>query len=75
MMRTRVRRPLWALMTLTALVACGDDGTGPMDDDPLDPATAPRVMVDRFSDAAGNLFQRSANPDLPAAGAHLGALP
>jgi hypothetical protein len=26
-------------------------------------------MVDRFSDAAGNLFQRSANPDLPAAGA------
>jgi hypothetical protein len=46
-----------------------------MDDDPLDPATAPRVMVDRFSDAAGNLFQRSANPDLPAAGAHLGALP
>jgi len=36
---------------------------------PLDPSTAPRVTVDRFSDAFANLFKRSANASLPAAGA------
>jgi len=32
---------------------------------PLDPNTAPKVMVDRFSDDAGHLFKRSENSSLP----------
>jgi hypothetical protein len=35
---------------------------------PGDPATAPETVIDRFSDAAGTLFVRSANAELPAAG-------
>jgi hypothetical protein len=34
-----------------------------------DPATAPRVSIDRFSDTFAHLFKRSANPSLPAANA------
>ncbi len=48
-----------------ALVACGDD-TGAA---PVDPATAPRAMVDRFSAAAGTLMVRDAANGLPAPGA------
>lgn len=48
-----------------ALVACGDD-TGAT---AVDPATAPRAMVDRFSAAAGTLMVRDAANGLPAAGA------
>jgi hypothetical protein len=33
--------------------------------EPTDPAEAERVAVDRFSDEAGTLMKRSANPDLP----------
>jgi hypothetical protein len=46
---------------LAALVlGCDDDDmTAP----PSDPA--PKASIDRFSDAAGNLFRRSANPALP----------
>lgn len=36
---------------------------------PLDPTTAPKVTVDRFSDKAGHLQKRSASPSLPAANA------
>jgi len=36
---------------------------------PLDPTTAAKVTVDRFSDKAGHLQKRSASPSLPAADA------
>lgn len=36
---------------------------------PNDPTTAQWVSIDRFSDAAGNMFKRSMNPGLPAANA------
>ena len=36
---------------------------------PLDPAKAPQASIDRFSDAAGALYKRSANGTLPAANA------
>lgn len=46
-----------------------DDGemttTESMGMEPMDPADAERVAVDRFSDDAGTLMQRSANPELP----------
>ena len=68
-MFNHVRRGLLALVLLASAVACGDDdGMGPDDGPmPLDPATAPRASIDRFSDTAGMLFQRSGNADLPAA--------
>ena len=62
------RRRLWSVALVATLAACGDDDPGPVGPEPLDPATAPRATIDRFSDAAGNLFARSANPGLPAAG-------
>ncbi len=40
--------------------------TGPK---PLDPSTAPRASVDRFSSDAGHLFMRSSSNGLPAANA------
>jgi hypothetical protein len=60
--------------TLLALVpACGDDTTGDDDHDhapePVDPATAPRAPIDRFSAAAGTLMVRDAGNGLPAANA------
>jgi hypothetical protein len=39
--------------------------TESMSMEPTDPANAERVAVDRFSDDAGTLMKRSANPDLP----------
>jgi hypothetical protein len=68
-MRSYVRRTLLAGLAVAALAACGDDGMQPEPDMPLNPATAPRATVDRFSEAAGMLFRRSATPSLPAAGA------
>lgn len=53
---------LAAALALTA-GACSDDGGGPTG--PLDPDTAPVLAVDRFSDAAGTLHRRSADPTLP----------
>ena len=49
-----------------AAAACDDD---PMEPSPLDPDTAPRVSVDRFSDDAAMLFRRSGNAAMPAANA------
>ena len=68
MMRTHVRR-LYLVLLAIAVTACDDDGDLMAPELPLDPATAPRVVIDRFSDDAGNLFVRSANSGLPAAGA------
>jgi len=66
-MRFDVRRPMGVLLAAAALTGCHKDGTSP--EMPLDPATASRVTVDRFSDAAATLFKRSANSSFPAAGA------
>jgi hypothetical protein len=48
---------------LAALVlGCDDDDlTAP----PVDPGSAPKASIDRFSDGAGTLFRRSADPALP----------
>lgn len=65
---SNVNRLALALM-LAAGSACSDDdpiGPGPV---PIDPATAPRVAVDRFSAEAGTLFVRTAENELPAANA------
>ncbi|MGD8600780.1 MAG: hypothetical protein PVF90_01110 [Gemmatimonadota bacterium] len=56
------------LLAAVVLTGCGDDNTGPEPPTPLDPATAPRVTVDRFSDEAATLFKRSENAAFPAAG-------
>ena len=48
------------------ITGCKDD---PASSTPLDPDTAPAASIDRFSDEAGNLFQRTANSALPAANA------
>lgn len=62
------RRP-YRTFAIAALVlaagACDDDPMQPPLPDPLDPATAPRVAVDRFSDDAAALFRRSDEPSLP----------
>lgn len=64
------KRPFWILAAVLALAATAcKETTQPPVDMPLDPASAPRVSVDRFSDAAGTLFRRSADPTLPAANA------
>lgn len=58
-------RPIIFLLCATMLVfaACKKKQR------PKDPNTAEKVSVDRFSDEAGTLMQRSANPGLPAANA------
>jgi hypothetical protein len=46
-----------------------DGGSTGQPDEPLDPATAPRVAVDRFSEDAGTLFVRDGQNALPEADA------
>ncbi len=49
-----------------ALAGClGGDDDDSDDPDVIEPDSAPVTEVDRFSDEAGTLFQRSENPDLP----------
>ncbi len=61
---------LAALTGLVMAAACsGDDPAGPAPAVPKDPATAPKVSVDRFSAAAGHLQVRTATNGLPAANA------
>jgi hypothetical protein len=66
-MRTTFPRLLLAALAATTLAACQNDTMEPPQ--AKNPDSAPRAMVDRFSDAAAHLFMRSANPALPAAGA------
>ena len=57
-------------LTVCLGAACSDDAvTPPEGPQPLDPGTAPRAVIDRFSDTAGHLFVRSAGGSLPAGGA------
>lgn len=58
---------LLAGLMLLAIALVGCKKESPMEPQAMDPATAPRASVDRFSDAAGTLFMRSANSDLPGA--------
>lgn len=51
-------------VALLVVAACGSDGPGAKD-----PRTAERAPIDRFSDAAGTRFVRSADSALPAANA------
>jgi hypothetical protein len=62
-----MRRTLSLALVALALAACSEDGNAP--EIPRDPDTAPRVSVDRFSAAAGNLFVRTSSNGLPEANA------
>jgi hypothetical protein len=73
-----MRSSLLALGLAVASVTFPACGGGDDDDDddvdaaapaPFDPDTAPRVEIDRFSDAAATMYRRSENPAFPAAGA------
>jgi hypothetical protein len=67
-----IRRTWRALAFGPALVlsaACGSDEMTRVMDLVKDPATAPRVAVDRFSATAGMLFVRTSSNGLPAANA------
>src|SRR5690242_12732475 len=56
-------------VTLALGTACSSDGGGmSISRQPLDPETAPKVMVDRFSEKAAKLMIRTADNGLPAAG-------
>jgi hypothetical protein len=54
---------LLALLIGGAAAACDDDPVAP---EPLDPDSAPRVAVDRFSPQAATLFERTPANGLPA---------
>jgi hypothetical protein len=58
------------LASAIVLSACSsDDNAGPQLGSAHDPNSAEMVAVDRFSDAAGHLQNRTNSPDLPAASA------
>lgn len=61
----------WLTLALVvAAASCSEDDDGPLPGPnpvPYDPATAPRVAVDRFSADAGTLFVRTGENGLPAA--------
>lgn len=57
------QRALLGLMLIGVASACNDDPISGLD--PINPDDVPVVAVDRFSDTAGMLFQRSSNAALP----------
>lgn len=57
-----------SLFAISLTIAACDDGSATSNQaQAKDPATTAKVSVDRFSDKAGHLMQRSATPALPAA--------
>lgn len=58
---------LWVAVVCLAMVlgACDDDDGDGDGDQPLDPDTAPRASIDRFSEEAGTLFVRDGTMGLP----------
>lgn len=70
-MHETLRRAVGILIVAGLVTGCGSDSmtTTPDPATPRDPATAPKVAVDRFSAAAGMLFVRTATNGLPAANA------
>ena len=61
-------RPILAAAVMALLLAsCSDDDSSPVGPSPVDPNTAQKVSIDRFSAAAGHLFVRDASNGLPGA--------
>jgi hypothetical protein len=60
-------RVLAISVSATVIFGCGDDGSG--DETPLDPDTAPQVVIDRFSGPSATLMVRDAVNGLPGPGA------
>lgn len=68
MINPRLASVAFALTCIFSLAACGsssDNNHNPMMS--VDPETAPRAVIDRFSDQAGTLFVRTPSNGLPAA--------
>ena len=63
-MKTKILLVLLAYSVIQFSGCQDDDMPGPS---PLDPSTAPKVAVDRFSEDAGTLFVRDGSNGLPAA--------
>lgn len=65
-----MKKVILVLLTAFLIISgCSDDDNpmSPMENVPLDPDTAPKVSVDRFSDQAATLFVRTSSNGLPAA--------
>lgn len=65
-MKTRQIFVLVIIAMLSALIACGDDSSNVVGSGVLDPATAPKASIDRFSAEAGTLMIRNSTNGLPA---------
>ncbi|WP_053990265.1 hypothetical protein [Mangrovimonas sp. TPBH4] len=64
------RKMIFLTLLVLSVFACSNDDDNTMDPigvTPLDPATAPKVSVDRFSTAAGTLMVRTSANGLPEA--------
>lgn len=59
------RKWFWLLACVLLTCTACDNTTDPLISDAY---SAPKATIDRFSDAAGTLFRRSTNAELPAAG-------
>ena len=63
-MKKSIRLCYYLSILVLSFGATGCDNN-PTESQPVDPATAPVVSVDRFSDDTGTFFRRNSNPDLP----------
>src|SRR5688500_18102816 len=69
MLAIHLTSPRPAALVLLAVAACGDPAAAPdAGPAPRDPATAPRVVIDRFSEAAATLQVRTPDSGLPGPG-------